>query len=348
MATTTDAPPTPQEMQFWNLLPPDIQTAVGALGSPVLRQVRVAMASGDFDSFARLVGQPLVNRMLQLPEQTRLQIYQTVTGKNPPNYTPPPPGGGGGTGGGGTPPPTGQPPGANPGGGTGSQGTGGFVPYTTPGSDAAMALARQTQAGGMQGLQSLYQTGAQDLPTNTGDIYKSILARSMDTLNTQRTALQRDLEEGTFARGVGLSTISGDMMSRLNRDYSDAGVRASEEANQFAGNEARQNYAARLAGAAQGASTGTAVLSNEENVGLTNAQRQQQGLQFQSAQDTTVSEAAKNRAQQATLQREGFSHADDIAKAQMIALGGSSLATLFGPTVKSAADWANRFFSGGT
>ena len=211
--------------------------------------------------------------------------------------------------------------------------------WTMPGDTSArIAQLQGLQGAGATGLQSLMASGATDLPTNTKDVYDAIVKSSLENLQNQRTDLQRGLEEGTFSRGVGLSSISLDAMDRLNRDYADAGARATRDATAEAYNQARSNYQARLAGASQGFSSGTSGLQNEENIGMTNAARLQQGAQFATTQANTLSEAEKNRQQQKGLQEQAFSHADDIARAQLIAAGGSGLANLFGPAAKVFAE----------
>lgn len=218
--------------------------------------------------------------------------------------------------------------------------------FDLPATPEALTGLRGLQTSGVRGLETLLAEG----PTAARDaVERALFERAAETINRSADDLAREINEGTFARGVGVSTITSDMQQRLQRERMDALARARREAVVGAGAESRADYAARLAGLNQAFSAGTGGLQAEANVGLANTGREQQARQFgaTSAFENLINRL--NREQRGLefgtelgarerLQERGFRSAEDIAERQMlgtgIAAGIGGLATLFGPALQ--------------
>ena len=217
--------------------------------------------------------------------------------------------------------------------------------FTLPGSTEAMTGFRNLQTQGISGLQGLL---GEDVSVRRQAIEDALFGRSKEAIDRQAGDLGRDIREGTFGRNVGLSTITGDMLDRLNREQLDAISRAKREAFLGAGAETRSEDAARIAALGQAFSEGTQALGQEAGIGQANAARQQQGRQAaaQTAFENLLNRL--NRQQQAgqfgaelgsreRLQERQIKSSEDIASSHMLAGGVASgiggLATLFGPAL---------------
>ena len=219
--------------------------------------------------------------------------------------------------------------------------------FTLPGSPEAMAGFRALQTRGVSGLEGLL---GEDVSARRKAIEDALFGRSKEQIDLQAGDLRRDILEGTFGRNVGESTMSKDLLDRLNKNIFDATGRAQREAFLGAGAETRSEDAARIAALGQAFSEGTQALGQEAGVGQANAARQQQGRQAaaQTAFENLLNRL--NRQQQAgqfgaelgsreRLQERQIKSSEDIASSQMLAGGLASgiggLATLFGPALKN-------------
>ena len=163
----------------------------------------------------------------------------------------------------------------------------------------------QTQAlGGLQGL-----IGTSPAPSRQG-IEEALFGRTKEAIERQAGDVGRDIKEGTFGRGVGLSTITGDLLDRLNRERLDAIERARREAFLGAGAEQRAESQARLA-----------PINTAFGAGFTQTGREQQARQFGLQQGFQNLLNRLEREQRGTLQRESFRSAEDIASNQLLAGG---------------------------
>ena len=217
--------------------------------------------------------------------------------------------------------------------------------FATPGTADALTRFRDLQTRGITGLQGLL---TQDPTARRQTIEDALFSRAQETINRQATDLGRDIEEGTFARGVGKSTITRDMLDRLNREQLDATARARRESFLSAGAETRAEDAAKMAALGQAFSEGMQGIGQEAGISQANAAREQQGKQ--TAAQTAFQNLLNrlNRQQQGgqfsaelgsreTLQREQMKSAEEIADAQILAggiAGGiGGIGTLFSPTL---------------
>ena len=88
----------------------------------------------------------------------------------------------------------------------------------------------------VQEVEDLAFTGLESLlaPTSTveeeAETEAALFSKSAETIEDAALLAQRDIEEGTFGRGVGLSTITGDLLDRLSKQKLDALARARRDA----------------------------------------------------------------------------------------------------------------------
>mgnify|MGYP001597995950 CR=1 FL=1 len=105
----------------------------------------------------------------------------------------------------------------------------------------------------VQEVEDLAFTGLESLlaPTSTveeeAETEAALFSKSAETIEDAALLAQRDIEEGTFGRGVGLSTITGDLLDRLSKQKLDALARASRDAFLGSRAETRESRKSTLA-----------------------------------------------------------------------------------------------------
>ena len=188
--------------------------------------------------------------------------------------------------------------------GSSASGGGGYVGgYELPGASAAAQSMRDLQTGAMSGLQGLL---SRDSAAERKKMEDAIYASSERGINTAADRARQTMLEGTFARGVGSSSILTELAGRGQQEHSDALAQAAREAYIQAGDQDRAELASLL-GLNQGAfNSATAGLQGEANVALTNLARMQQESQFGRNLAFQGSENAANRAQSASQFGQGL------------------------------------------
>lgn len=212
-------------------------------------------------------------------------------------------------------------------------------PFEVP--DAAGALER------FRGLQTRSLSGLEELLAGGGargrpEIESALFERSAEDINraADRTRLME--REGTYARGVGTSSITNDRLADVDRERMDALGRARREAILGASAEARADESARLAALGQGYTTGTGGIQSEANIGFQNIGGEAAANQYGVGAGATNLTNRLNREQTGSqfgaelmsrenLERERRNLARDISTNQLLAGGiGAGLGGLAG------------------
>ena len=216
--------------------------------------------------------------------------------------------------------------------------------YELPDRATSGAGLRRLQMAGASGLEGLLDTTAGDLRRRA--IEEALFERSSEDIGRAYTDTRQGIREENFGRGIGLSTITGDDLGRLERERNDALSRARREAFVTAGGESRADDAARLAAVGQAFNSGTTGLQGEANVGLANAGREQAARTSAAQFGFSNLLNRLNREQQERLTREGYQNTADIAASNRIASGVGAglggLASFFGPAINRASTAASR------
>lgn len=230
-------------------------------------------------------------------------------------------------------------------------GTGFGLPYP---EDSMLGL-RRLQMGGAYGLEGLLDPATAQ--ARRQQIEDDLFAEMQDDLTRAYTDTRQGIREENFGRGVGLSTITGDDLGRLEKERNDALISARRNARVAAGGESRADDAARLAAVGNAFASGTTGLQGEANVGLANAGREQQARQFAAQSGFENLMTRLNREQRErlfgreigsreSLTREGFRNARDIASANRLTSGVSAglggLASFFAPAINTASRAASQ------
>jgi hypothetical protein len=152
-----------------------------------------------------------------------------------------------------------------------------YAPYSLPNSAAAAGGLRDLQTQAVGGLSTLM---GQDYDAERQQFQDSLYAAQEEPLTRAMEDQLNRLVEGQFGKGMGGSTRTENMVGETNQQYFDALTRAGREAYLGAGAENRADLAARQGLYTGGFNAGTQGLQAEANVGLANAQNQQQAAQF--------------------------------------------------------------------
>jgi hypothetical protein len=201
----------------------------------------------------------------------------------------------GGTGGGGYGGLGGSYTGSFGGGGGGGGGMGGG--YSLPDPTGASAALRDLQMGAVGGLKGLL---TRDTAASRKAMEDALYAGQEEGINTAADRARMSMLEGTFARGVGSSSILTELAGRGEQEHADALARARREAFTQAGAEDRADLASELGLNNSAFGAATTGLQGEANVALANLAREQQESQFSRNLGFQGSENAANRAQQAS------------------------------------------------
>ena len=164
-----------------------------------------------------------------------------------------------------------------------------------PGSATAATDLRRLQLGGSGGLQGLMM---RDTGDQRSKIQKAMFDQSAEGISRAADLQRQSMLEGTFARGVGPSSITVDLAGRLGQEYNDAMARAGREAYIGAGSEERADLASQLGLYDSAFDRGTTGLQAEANVGQANASREQQGSQFDRSLAQNESQFGRSLSQQ--------------------------------------------------
>lgn len=178
----------------------------------------------------------------------------------------------------------------------GGGGGGSLGGYELPGSAAAAQSLRDLQMQATSGLSGLVN---RDTTAARKKIEDALYASSAQGINTAAERARMAMLEGTFARGVGPSSITVELAGRGQQEHADALAKAARDAFTQAGSEDRADLASQLAALTSSGSLATSGLQGEANVALANLARQLQESQFSRNLQFQGSENAANRAQQA-------------------------------------------------
>ena len=149
------------------------------------------------------------------------------------------------------------------------------VPYTftLPNTGGAMGNLRELQQTSATGMTELL---GRDTAAERSALEKVLYEHSKEPIVKDATDLFHAMNENTFGRGMGMSSVGTENVARWGQEVQDALARAGRESYFGAGDELRKDLAAQMAALGQGFSAGTEGLGLEANVGLTNTGRWQQ------------------------------------------------------------------------
>ena len=151
-----------------------------------------------------------------------------------------------------------------------------YTPYVLPGADQANQGLRTLQGQSVSGLGALMN---EDTSAQRQSIQDAMYQSQAEGINRSAGLQRQAMLEGTFARGVGDSTMTQELAGRLAQEQNDANARAAREAYIGAGSEQRANLASQQGLYSAGFGAGTTGLQAEANVGLTNTGRELQASQ---------------------------------------------------------------------
>jgi hypothetical protein len=167
--------------------------------------------------------------------------------------------------------------------------------FDLPDTPAALAQMRALQSRSGGGLSSLMD---QDTGAQRARVQRALYDASAEGINTAADRQRQTMLEGTFAHGVGPSSITVELAGRGQQEQGDALARAARDAYAGAGAEQRADLASQQGLYNTGFAAATAGLQGDANVALTNAAREQQESQFGRNLEFQGSENAANRSQQ--------------------------------------------------
>jgi len=193
-------------------------------------------------------------------------------------------------------------------------GNGTYTPFTLGQEQYANQYNRNLQFQGATGLNQLANDPTNEARINqlSQDIYQP----QAQAINQAARTQQQQMLEGTFAKGVGSSSITEDLAGKLAQAQDTALGNAQQNAYVAARGQANQDLAS-YQNLMQGLySAGTSGLQAEANVGLANAQNQMAAGQFGQGMQFTAQQNDANRALQQAMQSTGFQFTGDQAALQ--------------------------------
>lgn len=223
------------------------------------------------------------------------------------------------------------------------------TPYALPGALDAATRLRDLQTAGTTGVTDLLAPGSADARRQA--VEDALYERAAEAINREATDLRQSIRERNFGRGMGVSTVTGDDLGRLERERLDAIGRARREAVLASGEEARAQDAARLAALGQAFGQGTTGLQAEANVGLASGGRGQQartsaaqigsqGLLNRLTREQQAGQFGAELGSRERLFERGRESAENIAAENRLAagIGGgiAGVANVFSPTLNTA------------
>lgn len=143
------------------------------------------------------------------------------------------------------------------------------TPFEVPDTMGARGRFRDLQTQSISGLEELLAGGG---AKRRPEIEEELYNRQAEDINRASDRTRSMEREGTFGRGVGVSSITNDRLADVDRERNDSLGRARREAILGASAEARAEEAARLAALGQGYTTGTGGMQSEANIFFNNAQ----------------------------------------------------------------------------
>ena len=212
------------------------------------------------------------------------------------------------------------------------------TPFEVPGGPEALDRFRNLQTSGITGLEELLASPSGRRP----EIEEALFSRAAEDINRAADRTRLLEREGTYGRGVGVSSITNDRLADVDRERMDALGRARREAILGASAEARADESARLAALGQGYTTGTGGIQSEANIGFQNAAGEATANQYGVGTSATNLTNRLNREQRGAefgaelgsreeLERQRRGLARDISTNQLLAGGiGAGLGGLAG------------------
>ena len=196
-----------------------------------------------------------------------------------------------------------------------------------PGSTGGGGGAGSGNGGGgssdLNALQAQYASGLADLlhsdtTAETRRIQDALFASSSEGINTAAERQRQQDVEGTFARGVGSSSIGVEMAGRLAQEHDDALARAARDAQTGAAAEERANRSTRLNELMGGFGAATTGIQGAANIDLAKSAQAQAASQFQQnlgfqGQQNTQAQAAQMALAQMQAQAQAAAQASGQA-----------------------------------